>query len=312
MRPKILLIGVVALAVILAGGNHALAMRDPGIGGTPLYQYGTGGQYANGMNLYQYAVSRPVTLSDPSGLYVNAVVGKEDITMEAGLVLWGSQGSIEGYPRDTQTRPFEDGLGLSGSHSSYVEPGLLSQVEARIEFGLLNLEMENRYKICHFASSKLYPLKWRADVRLSQSNHFFSKPGNWHYVEIKRNPMILGLWGPENAFSPSISTYNNRGGWGVWTYQMALAPLYRGGMWAAHEVLHFAGLWDRYSYITLLPDEGNYLALPGGGYRWPTNIMAGYNGFPRLDKSQVETILKDRLKENPGWELDKDYKVLSP
>jgi len=77
MKRTTLLIAALAIAVI-ATATPAFAMRDPGAGGMALYNYGPqpprigqaglNNQYADGMNLYQYVKSSPVSGLDPSGL----------------------------------------------------------------------------------------------------------------------------------------------------------------------------------------------------------------------------------------------------
>jgi hypothetical protein len=77
MKRTTLLIAALAVAVI-GTATPAFAMRDPGVGGMAMYNYGptpprvgqTGlnNQYADGMNLYQYVRSAPTHLVDPYGL----------------------------------------------------------------------------------------------------------------------------------------------------------------------------------------------------------------------------------------------------
>jgi len=73
MRRTTLLIAALAITATIATAGPALAMRDPG----PNAMYGPvpgvgqarpGGQYSDGMNLYQYVRSNPVRRADPSGL----------------------------------------------------------------------------------------------------------------------------------------------------------------------------------------------------------------------------------------------------
>jgi hypothetical protein len=72
MKRTTLLVGALAIAVI-ATATPAFAMRDPGPGGMRgampprVGQAGLGGQYADGMNLYQYARSTPPNGTDPMG-----------------------------------------------------------------------------------------------------------------------------------------------------------------------------------------------------------------------------------------------------
>jgi hypothetical protein len=139
---------------------------------------------------------------------------------------------------------------------------------------------------------------------------------------VKSNPKFLGLFGPENNFSPSISTQNNQGGWAVWSQTVADPNVHINGQdyskptdlnpwYIAHEIMHFAGLQDEYNWISGEPNKPYFTDTPSG--KQVTNIMAGYNenGFSfNLDQQQIETMLRNRLKENPGWTIGVDYVIV--
>jgi len=241
-----------------------------------------------GLNLYENVESNPVNLTDPAGLYVTARLHEDHIMMEVGITLWS---------------PWE---------RKKSEP-VMANIEKNIHLGLKLLEQANPYKVCHLKDQKTYPIRWSANVVKSYGNHLLSKPDNTHYVEVRGNPYILGLVGSENAFSPSISTRNNQGGWGVWSHTMGANVSNDNAWWAAHETLHFAGLGDQYNYITGEPNEGYYKInpTPPGG-KTNTNIMAGskYGTSFKLDQTQMETILTNRLREDLGWQRGVDYDIV--
>ena len=189
----------------------------------------------------------------------------------------------------------------------------MTNIEKNIHLGLKLLEQANPYKVCHIKSQKVYPVRWSANVKKSFKNHSLSKPDSSHYVEVRSNPYILGLVGPENAFSPCISPANDQGGWGVWSHEMGASVCNDNAWWAAHEALHFAGLGDQYNYITGEPNEGYYKidpAAPGGKIN--TNIMAGskYRTSFTLDQTPMQTMLTNRLREDLGWERGVDYIIV--
>jgi len=250
--------------------------RDPGPVGAPAPTR----EYADGMNLYQYGHSAPTETTDPSGLYVTASLHEDHIMMEVGITLWS---------------PWES------EASDY----FMRKIKENIERGMQLLEEANKYKVCHTKSQKVYPVRWGAKVELSYNNHWFSKPGNSHYVEVRDNRYYLGVSGGHSAFSPSISTKNNKGGWGVWDYKMGANMSDTGvdisnenAAWAAHETLHFAGLWDQYNWLKT--DE----VKPG----FENNIMGGQGQWD-LKPWQMEVMLKDRLKGDLGWTLNVDYEI---
>ena len=82
MKRTTLLTAALAIAVI-AAATPAFAMRDPGAGGMAMYNYGPmpprigqagiGGQYSDGMSLYQYVRSNPTNMKDPQGLWAQNV-----------------------------------------------------------------------------------------------------------------------------------------------------------------------------------------------------------------------------------------------
>lgn len=263
--------------------------------------------YVDGMSPYEAERSSPIVYSDASGLYVNASIQGNAVIIEAGITLW--------TPRNLK-------LGEAILYTS--------GVKASIERGLAQLQAANPFSICAEGTrvnplakppvrAGLYPIRWTSKVNFSTKDHSGSKPGNSHYVEVKRNGAFFGFAGPENSFSPSISTHNNHGGWGVWSYKMGMSD--QGGeddafnaWWAAHETLHFAGLWDKYSWITGQPNEGYYGVV--GKVKVPNNIMAGALDRSTysydLEKPQIETILRDRLWESNKWRLGPDYSVVGP
>ena len=266
------------------------------------------GDYVNGASLYQYSLSTPTRTTDPQGLYVNADLLEDRIGMEAGIVLWASSKDIPawGWPWDSgvKTRPRDDQF---DPKTGTMTPGVLSGVADAIKASTAVLDQAFQpFLVCHLESNKKYPIRWSVNVKKSIADHSSSKPGNYHYVEVKRNPYILGWFGGPNAFSPSISTHNDQGGWGVWDYLMGQPP---DAWWAAHEILHFAGLEDKYSWLTGKPASGYWTSV--AGTPTSTNIMAGsrYGKSTQLEKWQVEAILKDRLKERTHWELNVDYIV---
>ncbi len=88
MKRTMVSAAVLGMVVIFVTASPASAMRDPGVGGTPTYRYGSRvvqpsqvrpiaaqGQYADGMNLYQYVRGNPVTRLDPSGLVSFPIYG---------------------------------------------------------------------------------------------------------------------------------------------------------------------------------------------------------------------------------------------
>ncbi len=276
--------------------------RDPGPESSARVGSATA-EYADGMNLYQYAKSQPYAWTDPTGRYVNAVVeepqaGEGVVWLEAGIVLWGPaevQDQAGVHQRDDYWTFSADG------NMATLNWGLLSRISGNIASGLFQLSEKNQYYVvCKPDATIRYRVRFRETVTSSKQNHFFNKPGDWHYVEIKRNPAVLGLLGEENAFSPSISTKNNRGGWGTWSYQTAFDQT---GWWVAHEILHFAGLWDKYSWLTGQPNE-EFRDAQGRS----TNIMAG-NPSWQLELWQVSTMLEDRLEESKGWKKGRDYEI---
>ena len=81
MRRTTLETAVPAIILILVMIAPVFAMRDPVPGGMQLYNHGGGApvpaaQYSDGMNLYQYVRSQPVTRTDPSGLWGGDVHNK--------------------------------------------------------------------------------------------------------------------------------------------------------------------------------------------------------------------------------------------
>jgi hypothetical protein len=250
-----------------------------------------------GLNLYENVKSNPVSLTDPTGLYVTARLQEDHIVMEVRITLWS---------------PWE---------RAKSEP-VMTNIEENIHRGLKLLEQENPYKVCHKPDSKVYPIRWSANVTKSFENHWLLKPGNHHYVEVRRNPKFLGLFGPENNFTPSISPKNNQGGLAVWSHTVADLNVHINGQdyskptnlnpwYTAHEMMHMAGLHDEYNWLTGEPNKPYFTDTPSG--KQITNIMAGYNenGFSfNLDQRQVETMLSKRLKESLGWTLGVDYVIV--
>jgi len=282
-----------AAVVVLSAAGPCWGMYHPALGRW-LQRDPVG--YPDGLNLHAAYLVPGKT--DPQGLYVNAIVDRpgDSVWLEAGIVLWGPKRVKDKrynfeWPRDD---------GVLEPNIPIIMPGLLSAVAGNVRSGLETLTDENHYYLCDWHAFAARRIRFRAAVQTSEKNHFLSKPGKWHYVEIKKNPVFLGLWGEENAFSPSISTHNNRGGWGVWSYQTAFDY---SGWWVAHEILHFAGLWDKYSWITKQPDK-DYRGAQGQS----TNIMAG-GGNWRLQLWQMYAMLEDRLREDRGWVKDKDYYI---
>jgi len=244
----------------------------------------------DGPNLYENVKSNPVNLTDPMGLYVTASLRGNDIVMEVGITLWS---------------PWEPSV------SDY----FLRNVRENIQRGLRLLEQNNPYKVCHSKSKKVYPVRWTPNIQITYDKHSTSKPGNQHYVEVRDNGYILGLTGGQNAFSPTISPENNQSGWGVWSYEMGGSASEYNGWWAAHEVMHFAGLDDAYSWATGEPNA-KYVGKNNKGQPILTNIMAGNGGTVTnvrsysLDQEQIEKILTTRLKEALGWIYKVDYTII--
>jgi hypothetical protein len=95
-----LLTAALVIAIVFTIANPALANRDPGMGGMygpmppRVGQAGAGGQYRDGMNLYQYVRSNPITRVDPDGLWgrethwgdpdLKRVKGTYDIAVDIG------------------------------------------------------------------------------------------------------------------------------------------------------------------------------------------------------------------------------------
>jgi hypothetical protein len=243
-----------------------------------------------GLNLYENVKSNPANLTDPMGLYVTASLRGSDIVMEVGITLWS---------------PWEPSV------SDY----FLRNVKENIQRGLRLLEQNNPYKIFHLRTKNVYPVRWIPNVHITYDKHSISKPGNQHYVVVRDNKYILGLTGGQNAFSPSISPENNQRGWGAWSYEMGGSASEYNSWWAAHEVMHFAGLNDEYSWITGAPNA-KYVGTNKSGQPILTNIMAGNGGMVTnvrsyaLDQEQVERILTTRLKEALGWTYKVDYTII--
>jgi hypothetical protein len=259
--------------------------------------------YVDGMSLYESVLSNPSRYTDPQGLYVNASIQGDAVVIEVGITLWSF-------------------------NRSPARQAAMVNIKANIEEGLARLEAANQFYICALGSvvnplakpstkSGVYPVRWTSKVNISNDTHFWVKPGDWHYVEVRSNRQFLGVLGEQNSFSPTISTHNNNSGWGIWSMNMGREVGGINAWWAAHEILHFAGLWDKYSWITNQPNRGYYDMVDGD--RAPNNIMAGTtrNSTPGADphhsydlqKWQMEVILKDRLWESNKWRLGADYVV---
>jgi hypothetical protein len=250
--------------------------------------------YVDGANLYQYACGNPVTASDPQGEYVSASLARDEIFLNVGLILWSEKNAY-----------FDERL----------------NIQSALDRGLSKLEQANPYKVCYLKTNKLYPIRWRADVQLASGQPDRKKTKDtFHHVQVKDNPVFLGLLGKQNSFSPSIDPHNNVGGWGNWTYQMGVwtntgAEAAYQEWWAAHEILHFAGLNDLYDWLTGEPDP-NYVKTLPSGVRQVLNIMAGNGNRPNaivsynIDPWQMVIILKDRLREALGWIYTVDYKLV--
>jgi len=87
MKRITLLAALLAVSAMFTASSPVWAMRDPDVGGMPMYDYDAGAstpprigqyipgrQFAGGMNLYAYAASNPVVLLDPFGMQATRFV----------------------------------------------------------------------------------------------------------------------------------------------------------------------------------------------------------------------------------------------
>lgn len=93
---------VVTMTATIAFANQTLAMRDPGPEGLDMPgvqpppragQAGLGGQYTDGMSLYQYVRSNPIVGLDPTGL--KAVGGRYKIEYHRRFVVGGLKANLD-------------------------------------------------------------------------------------------------------------------------------------------------------------------------------------------------------------------------